>query len=63
MDQLAAEIMVCLPANAAEPRFSAGRVLARHKPDPGCQFAPTAKVATIINAGDQRGSNDRLHSG
>jgi hypothetical protein len=59
VDHLPPEIMIGESANAAEPGFPAGRILTRHQADPCRQFSPGAKMAAIINCGDERRCDHR----
>jgi hypothetical protein len=59
MDHLPPEIMIGAPPNAAEPGFSAGGVLTRDKAYPSGKLASGAKMAAIVNCGDERRCDDR----
>jgi hypothetical protein len=54
MNHLAPEIMIGAPANPAEPRFAAGRILTRYEADPCCEFPSRAKMVTVVNRSDER---------
>ena len=54
MDHLASEVVIGAPADPAEPRFAAGRVLARHESNPRRKFPAGAKMTAVIDRGDDR---------
>jgi hypothetical protein len=54
VDHLPPKIMIGAPANAAEAGFAAGRVLTRHKANPCRELPPRAKMAAVVNRGDER---------
>jgi len=59
MNHLTSEIMIGAPADSAEPRFAAGRVLTGHEANPCCEFASGAKVTTVVDRSDERCCNHR----
>ena len=63
VDHLPTQIMVGAPADAAEPRLAARRVLPRHKTDPSGKLAPASEPSTIADAGDKRCGDERTHTG
>src|SRR5208283_4493860 len=49
MNHLTSEIMIGAPADSAEPRFAAGRVLTGHETNPCCELASGPKVTTVVD--------------
>src|SRR5271157_4238482 len=54
--------MIGAPADSAEPRFAAGRILTRHETNPCCEFPSGAKVTTVVNRSDERCCNHGPHA-
>ena len=54
MNHLTSEIMIGAPADPAEPRFAAGRILTRHEANPCGEFPSRAKMTTVVNRSDER---------
>src|ERR1700691_1286861 len=54
MNHLTPEIVMGAPANPAEPRFAAGRILTRHKANPCRKLPSRAKMVTVVNRSDER---------
>ncbi len=54
MDHLSPQIVIGPTANAAEPRLASGRVLAWHEADPCRKLPPRAKMAAVVDRGDER---------
>ena len=44
--------------DTTEPWFSAGRVLARHQPNPGRKGSARCEVSAIVNCGDEGGCDE-----
>src|ERR1700677_3473160 len=53
MNHLTPEIVIGAPANPAEPRVAAGRILTRHEANPRRKLPSRAKMMTVINRSDE----------
>src|SRR5215467_11900811 len=63
MDQLAPEVVVGAPSDAAEPWLAASRILSRHQSDPRCHLAARTKLSAIVDGGDDGRGDDRADAG
>ena len=62
-DKQPAQIGIALFGDAPEPLLAAGRVLPRHKPDPGGQFAAILEHLGIGDGSRQCAGDDRPDAG
>ena len=58
-DQKLAQIAVAHLGDAPEPRFAAGRVLARCQAEEGSEFTPAREGAGVLDRGHDRRGGDR----
>src|SRR5437868_10428774 len=59
VNQLAPEVVVGASSDTAESWLAPGGILSRHQPDPRCHLTARAKLAAIVDGGDDRCGDDR----
>ena len=63
MDKQLAQIVIASLADAEEPGLAAGRVLSRHKSQPGGELPALMKGRSVADCGDDRGRDHGLCRG
>src|SRR5271165_1062352 len=61
--QKLAQVAVAHLGDAPEPRFAAGRVLARRQAEEGGELAPAGEGAGVLDRGGDRRGSDRTDAG
>ena len=63
MDKQLPQIAVAALADAEEPGLAAGRVLSRHKSQPGGELPALMKGRSVADCGDDCGRNQGAYAG
>jgi hypothetical protein len=58
-----AQVAVAALADAEQPCLSVGRVLSRHKPQPGCELTTLMEGITVADSGHYRRGDQRTDAG